>query len=54
MTKDWMKSAGMDAWTAYDFGYAVYRRGYENELKKRVRRAVRHVDKNNLKKFLTK
>lgn len=51
MTKDYMKKASMRAWTAYDFGYAVYRRGYERQLKKIVKRAVRRTDKMTLKKF---
>ena len=51
MTKDYMKKASMCAWTAYDFGYVVYRRGYEHQLKKMVKRAVRRTDKMALKKF---
>ena len=54
MTKDWMRSATMMNYTAFDIGCGCYTSKHEGELKKKFRRAVRRTDKNSLKKFLTR
>lgn len=54
MTKDYMKSATMMDYTAFDIGYAAFSRGNEQKLKKMAKRAARRINKNSLKKFLTK
>ena len=54
MTKDYMKCATMMDYTAFDIGYAAFKRGTEQQLKKIAKRSARRTDKNNLKKLLTK
>lgn len=51
MTKDYMKRASMDKWTACDFGAVAYRRGEERKLQKQIKRSVRRINKISLKKF---
>lgn len=53
MTKDYMKKATMMNYTAFDIGYASFRRGSEQHLKKIAKRIARRNNKISLKKFLT-
>jgi hypothetical protein len=54
MTKDWMRSATMMDYTAFDVHYAAFRRGQEKKIEQMARRRARRVAKNNLKKYLDK
>lgn len=53
MTKDYMKSATMMHYTAFDIGCGCYKPHHQAELKKLFRREARRINKNSLKKFLT-
>ena len=53
MTKDWMRKATMMDYTAFDIGIGCYRPCYQRQLVKKIRRAARRTEKNNLKKLLT-
>jgi len=54
MTKDWMRSATMMDYTAFDIGCGCYTPKHEKELVKKFKRSARRIDKNSLKKFLTR
>ena len=54
MTKDYMRSGTKMDYTAFDIHYAAFARGKEKALEQMARRRVRRIDKNNLKKFLTR
>ena len=54
MTKDYMRSATMINYTAFDIGCGCYTPKHETELKKTFRRSARRIEKNSLKKFLTR
>lgn len=54
MTKDWMRSATMMDYTAFDVHYAAFARGNERAIEKMAKRKARRIDKNNLKKFVTR
>lgn len=53
MTKDYMKSATMMDFTAFDIKCGCYTPKHQAELIKKMRRSARRTAKNNLKKFLT-
>lgn len=49
MTKDWMKRATFKNYTAWDIGFACYRRGDKRKLEKQFKRSARRNDKMMLK-----
>ena len=53
MTRDYMRSATMMDYTAFDIHYAAFARGKEKALEQMAKRKARRIDKNNLKKFIT-
>ena len=53
MTRDYMRSATMMDYTAFDIHYAAFARGKERALEKIAKRKARRTNKISLKKFLT-
>ena len=53
MTKDYMKSATMMDFTAFDIKCDCYTPKHQQALIKKIRRSARRTYKNNLKKLLT-
>ena len=51
MTKDWMRSATMMDYTAFDVHYAAFKRGQEKKIEQMARRRARRVAKAELRRF---
>jgi hypothetical protein len=45
MTKDWMNRLSKNDYTAFDIGYAAFKRGEQKKLKKMIKRKVRRTSK---------
>jgi len=45
MTKDWMNRVSKVDYTAFDIGYAAFKRGEQRKLKKMIKRKVRRTEK---------
>lgn len=52
MTKDWMRSATMKDYTAFDVHYVAFRRGEEKKIEQMARRKARRTSKLQLKKII--
>ena len=45
MTKDWMNRVSKVDYTAFDIGYAAFKRGEQRKLKKMIKRKARRTEK---------
>lgn len=52
MTKDYFKRITTEGYVAEDIGYAAFKRGREQQLKKMIKRRARRIDKLAVKKVL--